>query len=64
MAPLFLSQSAAAKYLGIAPRTLREWTKKDPTLPRYVDPDTGRIRYPRLALREWSADRRHGSEAA
>lgn len=61
MASLMLSQRAAADYLGIAPRTLRAWTKAG-KVPHWVDPDTGTVRYHRLALREWS--RQNGREVA
>ena len=52
MAGRLLSQVEAARVLGVDRKTLRRWTQRG-IVPVFVDPDTGRPRYPEDALSAW-----------
>jgi predicted site-specific integrase-resolvase len=51
---LFYTQLEVAAIAGVGPSTIRAWTRAG-SIPIFVDPNTGRIRYPRLAIERWTA---------
>lgn len=50
--PSLVTAQAAARHLGVGPRTLRKWTATG-YVPVVRDPLTGRIRYSLPALDAW-----------
>lgn len=55
MPGLLLNQVEAAALLGKTRDKVRRWTQLG-VLPVFVDPDSGRVLYPRPALERWAAD--------
>ena len=54
---LFVGASECEEILGIGRDTRRRWEKRG-LIPRYVDPDTGVVHYPRPQLEQLAAELR------
>lgn len=52
---VFLNQIETGRLLGVSRNTIRKWTHAG-LLPTFVDPDSGRVLYPRPALMRWAAE--------